>query len=111
MINSNRIGNPHHSKQYRCFFGLLHVRTATCGIGLWHLVRFIFRWPQFAQVAVTLEKKSIRTHQSLPYTFQNLQMLNLLAITLLAVIVKNPSMMQNMNSAIENYDDVKLAEA
>lgn len=38
-------------------------------------------------------------------------MLNLLAITLLAVIVKNPSMMQNMNSAIENYDDVKLAEA
>jgi hypothetical protein len=56
-------------------------------------------------------KKSIRTHHSLPYTFQNLQMLNLLAITLLAVIVKNPSMMQNMNSAIENYDDVKLAEA
>lgn len=59
MINSNRIGNPHHSKQYRCFFGLLHVRTATCGIGLWHLVRFIFRWPQFAQVAVTLEKNQL----------------------------------------------------
>lgn len=33
-------------------------------------------------------------------------MLNLLAITLLAVIVKNPGMMQNINGAIDNYDDV-----
>ena len=34
-------------------------------------------------------------------------MLNLLAITLLAVIVKNPGMMQNINGAMENnYDDV-----
>lgn len=33
-------------------------------------------------------------------------MLNLLAITLLAVIVKNPGMMQNINGAIDNsYDD------
>lgn len=34
-------------------------------------------------------------------------MLNLLAITLLAVIVKNPGMMQNINGAMDNnYDDV-----
>lgn len=34
-------------------------------------------------------------------------MLNLLAITLLAVIVKNPGMMQNINGAIDNeYDHV-----
>jgi hypothetical protein len=39
-------------------------------------------------------------------------MLNLLAITLLAVIVKNPGMMQNINGAMDNnngYDDVSLA--
>lgn len=33
-------------------------------------------------------------------------MLNLLAITLLAVIVKNPGMMQNINGVENNYDDV-----
>lgn len=37
-------------------------------------------------------------------------MLNLLAITLLAVIVKNPGMMQNMNNAMDNnYDDVNIS--
>lgn len=39
-------------------------------------------------------------------------MLNLLAITLLAVIVKNPGMMQNINGAMDtNYDDVNIIES
>jgi hypothetical protein len=39
-------------------------------------------------------------------------MLNLLAITLLAVIVKNPGMMQNINGAMDNgYDDVSSRAA
>jgi hypothetical protein len=33
-------------------------------------------------------------------------MLNLLAITLLAVIVKNPGMMQNINNYENSYDEV-----
>lgn len=35
-------------------------------------------------------------------------MLNLLAITLLAVIVKNPGMMQNINGVDNSYDDVSI---
>lgn len=38
MINPNRIANNANNKQFRCFFGLFHVRTACICIGTWHLV-------------------------------------------------------------------------
>lgn len=57
-------------------------------------------WPRLQPSTMKFYKKSIVLE-----IFH--QMLNLLAITLLAVIVKNPGMMQNINGAMENnYDDV-----
>jgi hypothetical protein len=41
MMNQNHHILHRNAKQFRCCFGLLHVRTATCCIGLWHLVSYL----------------------------------------------------------------------
>lgn len=89
-----------NGKEWTCCFGL-HVRSATIIIGVWHLV------------SSTAEpgKESRKTLNIFHICVCVLQCLNLLALGMLTIIIRNPAMVNQLeNTGLPNeHDDMAPA--
>lgn len=88
------MSNQLNSGQFRCCFGLLHVKTACILIGTWHLVKFCIL------IFETIFKKN-----NFLFLRNINQVLNLFALTLLGIIAKNPSVIHHSDSKFDDEID------
>lgn len=91
------MSNQLNSSQFRCCFGILHVKTACIIIGAWHLVKFSFLiWNQFFFLH----------RQFFLFAQCNFQILNLFALTLLGIIAKNPTIVHHSSDSRLDDDGI-----
>lgn len=94
---------PARNKEWTCCFGFLHVRTTTILIGSWHLVSWLISHGVQCFIYVKNQTK-IFANESFLFQF-----LNVLTLGILAAIIRNPDMMQELESGYDNY--ARLNEA